>query len=309
MRINSQKNFWINEHGHEFTVHEKLRNFKCVQCGAAFSQKTHLRIHIQNVHEKVKHFVCHLCGKGFADKSRLQNHVDTRHSEPATCDICLANFSSKISLYRHHMSSHKNYPLSMDTTQFEFCSECGMPCLNKIALKKHQYMHQNKDKYVKKTQAKGMQADFQPCGMCKKQFRSKASLDQHIRVIHHKIKGFVCHFCHKSFGYKKTLDGHISVMHENSGAFPCEICGKKFAVKSGLQQHLTTVHLKEEKFKCEMCDKSFTRKDYFQVHIRSVHEKAKPYICEHCGSPFSQMGDMYRHVRKTHNVEPNKVRS
>ena len=115
------------------------------------------------------------------------------------------------------MSSHKNYPLSMDTTQFEFCSECGMPCLNKIALKKHQYMHQNKDKFVKKTQAKGMQADFQPCGMCKKQFRSKASLDQHIRVIHHKIKGYVCHLCHKSFGYKKTLDGHISVMHENSG--------------------------------------------------------------------------------------------
>ena len=78
---------WINEHGHEFTVHEKLRNFKCVQCGAAFSQKTHLRIHIQNVHEKVKHFVCHLCGKGFADKSRLQNDVYTRHSEPASCDM------------------------------------------------------------------------------------------------------------------------------------------------------------------------------------------------------------------------------
>ena len=66
----SRNKIWINEHGHEFTVHEKLRNFKCVQCGAAFSQKTHLRIHIQNVHEKVKHFVCHLCGKGFADKSR-----------------------------------------------------------------------------------------------------------------------------------------------------------------------------------------------------------------------------------------------
>ena len=79
------------------------------------------------------------------------------------------------------------------------------------------YPDQKKDKYVKKTQAKGMQADFQPCGMCKKQFRSKASLDQHIRVIHHKIKGYVCHLCHKSFGYKKTLDGHISVMHENSG--------------------------------------------------------------------------------------------
>ena len=52
-----------------------------------------------------------------------------------------------------------------------------------------------KDKYVKKTQAKGMQADFQPCGMCKKQFRSKASLDQHIRVIHHKIKGQLISKC------------------------------------------------------------------------------------------------------------------
>ena len=40
-----------------------------------------------------------------------------------------------------------------------------------------------------------MQADFQPCGMCKKQFRSKASLDQHIRVIHHKIKGQLISKC------------------------------------------------------------------------------------------------------------------
>ena len=49
----------------------------------------------------------------------------------------------------------------MDTTQFEFCSECGMPCLNKIALKKHLYMHKNKDKYVKKSQpVKNMQGTF-----------------------------------------------------------------------------------------------------------------------------------------------------
>ena len=114
-------------------------------------------MHIQNVHEKVKHFVCHLCGKGFSDKARLQNHVDTKHSDPAMCDICLANFTTKISLYKHHMSNHKNYPLSLDTTEFEFCPECGMPCLNKFALKKHLYMHKNKEKYVKKPQIKFIQ--------------------------------------------------------------------------------------------------------------------------------------------------------
>ena len=132
---------------HKNSVHEKLRQFKCVTCESAFTQKTHLRVHIQNVHEKVKHFVCDQCGKGFADNGRLQNHLDTKHSEPAQCDYCLAIFTSKISLYRHHMSSHKNYMLSMDTTTFEFCTECGMPCINKLALKKHLYMHKNKDKY------------------------------------------------------------------------------------------------------------------------------------------------------------------
>jgi hypothetical protein len=223
---------------------------------------------------------------------RLQNHVDTRHSEPGYCNICLATFNSKISLYRHHMSSHKELPLSMDTSSFEFCNECGMPCLNKYALKKHLYMHKNKGKYVKKAKQQQQQqttttslsqeellitdSESYPCHLCLKPFKSKAGLDQHIRVLHQKIKAFSCHFCGKAFGYKKTLDCHISVLHENSGAFPCELCGKKFGMKSTLRQHRTSVHDKEERFKCEICEKPFSRKDYYQVHMSTVHQKNKP---------------------------------
>ena len=75
--------------------------------------------------------------------------MDTRHADPAQCEICLATFTSKISLYKHHMGNHKTYPLSMDTREFEFCEECGIPCLSKVALKKHLYMHKNKFKWNK----------------------------------------------------------------------------------------------------------------------------------------------------------------
>ena len=151
---------------------------------------------------------------------RLQNHIDTRHSEPAQCMFCLATFTSKISLYKHHMSLHKGYPLTIDTLDFEFCNECGIPCLNKMALKKHLYMHKNKEKFAKKQNTSRNPTKLtisnnkvsniiinqkNNCEICHKNFKTKNSLDQHIRVVHQKIKGFACHLCGKSFGYKKTL--------------------------------------------------------------------------------------------------------
>ena len=155
---------------------------------------------------------------------RLQNHIDTRHSEPAQCMFCLATFTSKISLYKHHMSLHKGYPLTIDTLDFEFCNECGIPCLNKMALKKHLYMHKNKEKFAKKQNSRrkltnsnnellsnSTTSQNNNCEVCHKIFKTKNSLDQHIRVVHQKIKGFACHLCHKSFGYKKTLGKKIAL--------------------------------------------------------------------------------------------------
>ena len=101
--------------------------------------------------------MCHLCGKGFPNNIRLQSHVDTNHSEPAHCEFCFTTFTSKISLYKHHITLHKAYPLTMDTTKLDFCEECSMPCLNKLAVKKHLYMH--KHKYIKNQRKKKPQQE------------------------------------------------------------------------------------------------------------------------------------------------------
>ena len=85
-----------------------------------------------------------------------------------------------------------------------------------MALKKHLYMHKNKEKFAKKQNSRknltisnkelsDIIINHNNCEVCHKNFKTKNSLDQHIRVVHQKIKGFACHLCGKSFGYKKTL--------------------------------------------------------------------------------------------------------
>ena len=46
-------------------VHEKVKNWKCLQCPAAFCQRSQLNKHSLSVHEKYKPHQCDQCQKSF----------------------------------------------------------------------------------------------------------------------------------------------------------------------------------------------------------------------------------------------------
>ena len=107
------------------------RPFHCKDCGKAFKQAAHLKVHVRQ-HTGEKPFECGVCGKGFRQKAIVDQHMRThtqvrtlvkqdRHYinrpctqlRPYACTVpgCDKSFAQKTSL-DNHTKSHKTGRLS-----------------------------------------------------------------------------------------------------------------------------------------------------------------------------------------------------
>lgn len=80
------------------------------------------------------------------------------------------------------------------------------------------------------------------CGVCPKEFQSKAGLKAHALTHSTDKKAFQCPKCDKTFKQNCELNSHL-VCHSNDYNFACNLCEKRFKRKRNLTQHLrTNVH-------------------------------------------------------------------
>ena len=76
----------------------------CKYSGKSFSQKEHLKKHIQAIHKGHKNHKCNSCGKIFRDAEYLKQHIHAVHEEGQKdykCESCGKSFSDAGSLKRH----------------------------------------------------------------------------------------------------------------------------------------------------------------------------------------------------------------
>ncbi|KAJ1365217.1 hypothetical protein KIN20_025455 [Parelaphostrongylus tenuis] len=66
-------------------------------------------------------------------------------------------------------------------------------------------------------------------------YKSRKSLNAHIRSVHTHIRPYVCNICGKAFATKNGLREH-RFTHSIENAFHCK-CGNKFRHKSSLNKH------------------------------------------------------------------------
>ena len=108
--------------------------FVCPRCRNEFTQKHHLRAHIEKVHEKKRH-KCDQCEKDFADRSGLRYHKLTKHEgkkrkrNKKQCPHCNKSFTTDN--YNQHLLTHE----SLKPFLCPFCSNCAAKRLD--ALKRH----------------------------------------------------------------------------------------------------------------------------------------------------------------------------
>lgn len=117
--------------------------------------------------------------------------------------------------------------------------------------------------------------------------------------------GFLCEQCGLKLKYFHQLQDHMSIIHDKLRLFLCSECPKTYARKTHLNDHIRT-HSLQRDFICGICSKTFRRSQDLTRH-KLLHQECKPYKCLYCASTFRQHSGLYKHIRTKHDLEPKGI--
>ena len=120
------------------------------------------------------------------------------------------------------------------------CDTCGKTCKAYSNLLKHKKIHKKEIE----------------CGVCKKMFATKQSIELHSRC-HTNYKPFSCNICNATFSVQASYKYHMMKHDGSLPQFPCTICGKTFDSKFFMKSHIIQQHSKNNEFRCEICFEEF----------------------------------------------------
>lgn len=234
-------------------AHTNQDRFICDGCGKGFRVKNDLREHMQ-IHMSIvsrPKFPCSLCSSVLLSRSSLKNHHITFHSsvvEQHPCEQCGKIFISRMKLIQHRLNVHVkgNFP----------CQDCDKVYSVKAVLQKHITQH-HKDRVS--------------CKVCKKLFAPGNSLERHMKS--HELGTHPCavESCKKMFRTKKSLMDHIESQHQSPDEnVICQVCAAIFTSEKKLNRHIARQHT-NIRIECEVegCNHTSSRKDYLASHYRS----------------------------------------
>lgn len=184
--------------------------------------------------------------------------------------------------YKLYNTATQHFKTSCGLSVSYACKECNFIGRSMKAIKCHVLrLHISKMKYLK-------------CDYCKKEFKMKVDLKNHIEHIHcssntsdirrskkEKSKKYQCAHCGRKLTSKHYLIQHISKFHitdstlnmETEFFAECSKCDKKFIGQGA--KHKMKVHLEvcdeNEYLECKLCSHATKQKDDFTMHMKTVH--------------------------------------
>ncbi|XP_063545315.1 zinc finger Y-chromosomal protein 2-like isoform X2 [Cydia strobilella] len=217
--------------------------------------------------KKPERVQCSLCDKLLCHNRSLQQHFYLRHAEidPVKCELCRKQFRNAGVLHYHQCPNKKATPKPAPT---QYCQECSLHFPNPAQYKAHllTLKHTPRDLYK-----------FE-CEVCKKRFRHKHWMRDHVDWIHRGLKKYSCDKCDSSFGAFTSLRRHVARAHDKVAApratHVCDLCGKTFKVKKSLEEHLLT-HYGLRPFGCASCPATFSYRAALYTHTRLKHRGNK----------------------------------
>jgi len=344
------------------TIHIRLQRCngntgtECPECKMQFKSREYLRRHIKSgvCQEKIKRITCPKCEKIFKNKKSLSHHINLKRCKAGiiSCTECKTRFKNKI-----YLKEHIRLQRCKKKTETISCPKCKKQLKNKDSLRKHIRLQRCKKKkgamVIQKEPAANIQKimdenipevqvsdkneevneavpEIISCLKCKKQFKAKKYLREHIRLerCSQESKTFECLKCESSFqklGHllqhnkknvncqekKKTTDSSkknvnaeeaisfdktdsLKIIIENYAK--CTKCLKDFATKDSLKKHLNIC----TEYQCKHCDQVFDARKKMRWHRDKVHSTQSPK-CAHCMKQFGTKEALVRHLKICHS--------
>ena len=161
---------------HKETVHAKMKNHKCTECGTYFGLISTLKVHLLKIHGNgIKTISCDFCDKLFFNEGDKIKHVRVIHQKVVTnhCEPCNRDFVWSSHYKRHMVIEHSTSKLPK--------SECD------ICFKLFDTVGMSKHKKIHKKHRKGK---IHKCYLCTGSFYDKYALKHHVNKTENNFQSF-----------------------------------------------------------------------------------------------------------------------
>ncbi|OWR48546.1 zinc finger protein 160 [Danaus plexippus plexippus] len=232
-------------------------------------------------------FLCTECDKWFENKNKRYKHTQKCHRDGFKCGSCGKRFAFRNTLTRHERVHSSPLPR-------EQCPTCGK-LIRQDLIKAHAHTHTHRQTHV--------------CVACDKRFISRASYENHLKYAKSHAVGDVlkykCPECKKGYRSRGELRDHVNYQHMGRTLHKCPICDKALATRRCITRHVKRAHhgIKEnDKDKiCQTCGKTFRDNKCLREH-ELIHTGERPLSCDVCGRTFRQSASLYTHRRRVHHI-------
>ncbi|XP_045496111.1 zinc finger protein 708-like [Colias croceus] len=296
----------INYVGNDLRASDLIK-FICDKCDKEFSSWYKLKSHSEWLHKAAPTVRCR-CGILLNSRTVMYKHIqDHRAPDVLHCDKCPKTAKTVDELEKHKL---RHIPKSERNFQ---CSSCDKVFSSKDCLKSHERSHIPIE-----------QRKIYHCDVCNLKFTTRSSATSHKRVVHEKIKSYVCDLCGYACGTNGELRQHRAI-HSDDKPFECRKCSKAFKTYSNLKTHMDTheetsyvcfvcsrvlnsrrtlrkhllVHDDKCTHVCTYCNKAFKRRQTLKVHL-SMHTGDKPLSCKWCDERFAYASTLRSHRLRAH---------
>jgi len=301
-------------------------SYQCDLCTYVTNKRSNLNTHRKCVHLKEK-FPCPICKNSFSNlpqhmrvthlttQSKVQKSIQSENSPPIPAKLKQQRKKPLPASVRPSASINKpvtSPPAPPHPSQPELfsCNLCHAEFASRNELVSHRKSH--KERPGKRV-----------CSLCNKLY---SNLEQHVKIVHKKIKNFECVNCKKRFYDNRELRNHHlkslqtgqcqpAVHSAEDKKHPCllDSCTYRAKTKTSLSLHIESVHL-GIKHTCPACNLQLSSKPNLTNHLKNckVYQAANPgereskrilFQCKLCVYSTPRPSHLDRHILSVHGTE------